>query len=287
VNFDPGAFQLRGIAVRSLRSSDEGGGAPDRENCMTRGCINIRCFRPAELLAMILLASTATAARLEKTFYAASTTLYVKVSDAALRKLLPEGWEPLAVPAMQGGNLTVTFTDILAAESVDGRPADTARAVWLAAPVHKRGTSERAGAVLGGLASHPSFVPGPYGNYRLAEAKLDRSRRVDASGATISEQWQFAGDDGARVDLRLTFTPGPAQHLKPPPSKVISATKPALRRVNKTEVVAQELRIGDANAVKDVHLAATGPLWGALFDGSQQLVAVVSVPWLVTQVLVP
>src|SRR5436190_11346737 len=89
------------------------------------------------MLMLAWWASPAAAARLENTFYAASTTLYFKVSDAALRKLLPDGWEPAAIPAMQGGNLTVTFSDVLAVERADGQPGDTARAVWLSAPVQK------------------------------------------------------------------------------------------------------------------------------------------------------
>ena len=253
---------------------------------MTRSRIAARSFG-AGLLLVVWLVLPATAAKLENTFYAASTTLFFKVSEAALRKLLPQGREPATIPQMQGGNLTVTFSDILASEAANGQPGETARAVWLSAPVQKSGTGERAGAVLGGLASHPSFVPGPYGNYALAQARLDRRRQIEASGASVSEEWQFAGDNGAKVELRLAFADGPARHLKPPESKILSATKPNLRRTNKTEVVAQQLRVGDTNAVKDVTFAASGPLLSSLFDGSEQLVAIISAPWLVTQVLVP
>jgi len=253
---------------------------------MTRSRIAARSFG-AGMLLVAWLVLPATAAKLENTFYAASTTLFFKVSEAALRKLLPQGWEPAAIPQMQGGNLTVTFSDILASEAANGQPGETARAVWLSAPVQKSGTGERAGAVLGGLASHPSFVPGPYGNYALAQARLDRRRQIEASGASVSEEWQFVGDNGAKVELRLAFADGPARHLKPPESKILSATKPNLRRTNKTEVVAQQLRVGDTSAIKEVTFAASGPLLSSLFDGSEQLVAIISAPWLVTQVLVP
>ena len=254
---------------------------------MRRLRIAARSFGAGLLLVTAWCVSPATAAKLENTFYAASTTLFFKVSDAALRKLLPAGWELVAVPQMQGGNLTVTFSDILASETADGRPGDTARAVWLSVPVQKAGTGERAGAVLGGFASNASFAPGPYGNYALAQARLDRRRQVEGSGALVSEEWQFADDNGAKVELRLAFTDGPAQHLKPPPSNVLSATKPSLRRINKTEVVALQLRPGDSNAVKDVSFAASGSLFSPLFDGSEQLIAIISAPWLVTQVLLP
>jgi hypothetical protein len=87
--------------------------------------------------------------------------------------------------------------------------------------------------------------------------------------------------------LRLAFVDGAAQHLKPPESRVISATKPNLRRVNKTDVVARQLRSDDTNAVKEVSFAASGPLFSSLFDGSEQMIAIISAPWLTTQVLVP
>ena len=249
--------------------------------------IAARSFGAGMLLLAASFVAPANAAKLEQTFYAASTTLYFKVPDTALRKLLPAGWEPAAIPQMEGGNLTVTFSDILASELAGGQPGDTARAVWLAAPVQKSGTGERAGAVLGGLASTPSFVPGPYGNYVLAQGHLDRRRQIDEAGASVSEAWQFIADNGSRIELRLTFVGGPARHLKPPQSRVISATKPNLGRLNKTEVVARQLRPSDTNAVKEVTFSASGPLLSSLFDGSEQLVTVISAPWLTTQVLVP
>ena len=95
---------------------------------MTRSRIAARSFG-AGLLLVVWLVLPATAAKLENTFYAASTTLFFKVSEAALRKLLPQGWEPAAIPQMQGGNLTVTFRDILASEAANGQPGETARAV--------------------------------------------------------------------------------------------------------------------------------------------------------------
>jgi hypothetical protein len=36
-----------------------------------------------------------------------------------------------------------------------------------------------------------------------------------------------------------------------------------------------------------VSFAASGSLFSPLFDGSEQLIAIISAPWLVTQVLLP
>ena len=89
------------------------------------------------------------------------------------------------------------------------------------------------------------------------------------------------------MELRLAFTEGPLRHLKPPPSRVLSVTKPNLWRLNKTEVVAQQLQVSDTNAVKEAAFTASGPLLSSLFDGSERLIAVTSAPWLITQVLNP
>ena len=66
---------------------------------MRRSRIAARSFGAGLLLVTAWCVSPATAAKLENTFYAASTTLFFKVSDAALRKLLPAGWELATVPA--------------------------------------------------------------------------------------------------------------------------------------------------------------------------------------------
>src|SRR5258707_13322660 len=60
-----------------------------------------------------------------------------RVNDAALEKMLPQGWEP--VIATQGPakdcNLRMIFIDRVAVIGGDGKPRPTARLVYLAIPV--------------------------------------------------------------------------------------------------------------------------------------------------------
>jgi hypothetical protein len=156
---------------------------------MTKPRIAARAFGAGILLMAASLPLPASAARLENTFYAASTTLFFKVSDAALRKLLPPGWEPAAIPQMEGGNLTVTFSDILASETADGQPGGTARAVWLSVPVQKGGTGERAGMVLGGPRTLPSF-PGRMGI-------MGSPRRISIGGASSKQTARRSANTGS------------------------------------------------------------------------------------------
>jgi hypothetical protein len=242
-------------------------------------------------LGMLLVASLGSveaAETLEKTFYTVSTTLWFKVNDTPLRKLLPEGWEPVQIAGMQGSNLVITFTDVLASETPDGKLGETFRLASLYAPGQKSGTDEKATMVLGGLASDGSFVPGPYGNYVLAKARVDRHRKIEtADESSCEEAWWFVGDNGATIEFRLKFAGGPVQHLKPPESKSLSAAKPDSRRITKTEFVSQPVRFGDIDTVKDVVFTASGPQLSPLFDGSQQLIGIFSIPWSLTQVLAP
>jgi hypothetical protein len=255
---------------------------------MTTARIAASLIGAGMLLGIVCLGSAAPAEKLEKTFYTASTTLWLEVSDAALRKLLPEGWEPIDVSSMGGSNLVVTFTDILASETPDGKPGETGRLVSFSAPVQKSGTDEKTAMILGGLVSDASFAPGPYGNYTLAKVRLDRHLQTEAAAKSIREEaWQFVGDNGATLEFRLKFSGGEARHLKLPASTNSSAAKPDLRRINKSEIVMQPVRFRDTDSVKDVVLKAAGPQLSPLFDGSEQLIAIFSNPSAVLQVLVP
>src|SRR3954470_5972431 len=67
-----------------------------------------------------------------------------RVNDAALAKMLPQGWEPLI--ATQGPakdcNLRMIFIDRMAIMGADGKPAarPTSRLVYLAIPVRNPST---------------------------------------------------------------------------------------------------------------------------------------------------
>src|SRR3954468_9925602 len=86
------------------------------------------------------------------------------VNDAALAKMLPQGWE--AVIATQGpakdANLRMIFIDRMAIMGADGKaaPRATARLVYLAIPVKETATGTAGQMIIHGLTESAADAPG-------------------------------------------------------------------------------------------------------------------------------
>jgi hypothetical protein len=67
------------------------------------------------------------------------TILNFKVSDAAVQKLLPPGWEanPATSGPSAGANVRVTFVDQMAAHDAAGKPTTPVRNLVFGLPVRK------------------------------------------------------------------------------------------------------------------------------------------------------
>jgi len=161
------------------------------------------------------------------------THLSFKVSNAAVQKLLPEGWEasPNDTGPSKDANLTVVFVDLLTVQNPDGSPGETFRVAGLAIPAKKKGTDATIPMVVGGFASSPSYVPGPYNAFALASAALDRHVHTDPAGkSNIEESWDFKADDGNAIQLQLQYVGGIATRSK---SEALphSAIKPGFYRI--------------------------------------------------------
>jgi len=82
-------------------------------------------------------------------------------------------------------------------------------------PAKKKGTDAVVPMVVGGFASTPSFVPGPYGNADLASATIDRHAHTDPTGKTnVEESWEFKGNGGDAIGLQLQYERGVATRAK-------------------------------------------------------------------------
>src|SRR5437868_2846233 len=92
------------------------------------------------------------------------------VPDAALQKMLPQGWVP--VVATQGpakdANIRMIFIDRMTIVGADGKPAGKGsnRMVYLAVPV-KQASGELTGQMnIAGLSEDPAAAPGAFGTYQ-------------------------------------------------------------------------------------------------------------------------
>ena len=119
------------------------------------------------------------------------------VADAALKALLPAGWETDVATA--GGakdcNLRVIFVDRSDITGPDGAPRGTSQLVYLEVPVKKPGADLAGRMVIGGLTADAKDAPGPFGVYKAAAShRLERST-TGAAGQPIqtAENWEFVG----------------------------------------------------------------------------------------------
>ena len=146
-------------------------------------------------------------------------------------------------------------------------------------PAKKNGTSEAATMVFGGFIAQDG-VPGAYGVYGAANITVDRRSHTGPDGKSmINETWQAKADDGSLLDLQIEFERGVLARSKVE-AKVHSAATPAFYRIYRFEQAADVARSTAANIdrVSKFSFKASGPKLGPIFDGTEQLISITSIP---------
>jgi hypothetical protein len=215
--------------------------------------------------------------------------LAYRAPDAAVRRLLPPGWEPnpAASGATRGANLNMNLLEQLTAQDGEGKPVAPLRGVVMTVPAKKTGSDTAGPMVFCGLFA--AGAPGAYGVYLPAKVTVDRQSRTDPAGQTsVEESWDFRSDDGHALQVGLAYVRGAAASGRFE-ARVYSAARPDFFRIYRVESASDVAR-SEATGVDRVSrfaLKASGAKIAALFDGSEQLVAITSIPWYSRQVYVP
>ena len=182
-------------------------------------------------------------------------------------------------------NLRVTFIDRLSAQDADGKALPQVRTVTLSVPAKKKG-SETGGTMLFAIYTSGGSG-GPYGVSVHADTKTERKVAVDPAGtASVEEAWQFQAPDGNSVQLQIQYLRGAPAPAKAE-SLLYSAAKPDFCRIYRYEQSADVVRGTGVDRVQKVVFKASGPQLAPLFDGSEQLIGVTSVPWYTRQTFLP
>jgi hypothetical protein len=252
-----------------------------------------RKITAATALLVVMAAGYAASAaeKLVGTYGEERTVLAFKVPDTAAQSLLPEGWQvsPLSTGPSKDANLNVVFVDVLTVQNPDGTPGEIFRVAALVVPAKKKGTDAVVPMVVGGFASTPSYVPGAYGNEDLASATIDRHAHTDPTGKTnVEESWEFKGDGGDAIGLQLQYDRGVATRSK---AEVMphSGVKPDFYRIYRIEQAADVVRstATSTDRAQKYAFKATGAKLSPLFNGSEQLVSITSLPFYTRQVSLP
>jgi len=216
------------------------------------------------------------------------TILDFKVSDAAIQKLLPPGWAVDAATSgpSAGANLRVTFIDQLAAYDPTGKPTPQVRNLVLGIPVKKQGAETGGLMIFAGLSTG---VPGPYGANMKATNNVERKiRHEPAAGTTVEESWEFKAENGSAVTLQIQFVRGvPARDKSE--LRVYAQPKPEFFRIYRYEQGVDVVRGADTGTerLQKITFKATGERLAPLFDGTEQLISLISVPWYARQIYLP
>ena len=209
------------------------------------------------------------------------TTIAFKVSDAAAQKLLPEGWEvssPTVGPS-KGFNVAVVLIDSVSASDAEGKPTAPFRGGVLVIPARKKGTEAAFSMVVYGIAVQEG-APGAYGVYAPGQSAIERRVRSGADGkAMADESWAFKTADGNSIDAQIQYAPGATAKGKLE-AKVYSGAKSDFFRIYRVEQVTDVARSAATGVDRTVKVSfkAAGPKLAQLFDGSEQLISITSIP---------
>lgn len=221
----------------------------------------------------------------------ARTALSFRVNEAAVQALLPAGWkvEPSAAAENRGGNLTVTFMERLLV--LDGRGktlrTGTTRYLVMSTSAKHAQTGQVGTLVVGGLSPEGA---GAYDVYLPATAaRLERSSSAQGEEAgTAQEAWALTAASGERVELSLRYRRGAP--LKSHADRALrSAVHPEFTRSYRVDQAADVLRSGASpqDRIDEIRFTATGPRFAPLFDGSEALLSVTSIPWYQREISIP
>jgi hypothetical protein len=134
-----------------------------------------------------------------------------------------------------------------------------------------------------------NYAPGAYGVFLPARIGVDRKVRIDLDGkTTVEEIWTLRADGGHSLDIVVNYVAGVPANSKVD-QRVFSAAKPDFFRIYRYEQASEVVRSvpTGVDRVSRVSFKAAGDKLGPLFDGSEQIISVTSIPWYSRQVYLP
>jgi hypothetical protein len=206
------------------------------------------------------------------------------VPDAALKSMLPAGWEPnvATAGAAKDANLRMIFIDRINVTAPDGAPKGTGQLVYLAIPIKQGSTVPNAQMLIYGLTSDPKEAPGPFGVYQLAtNHHMERSTVANGAQVQASEQWSFTGGNGEHMELALKYDRGVGRKASNE-TKFFSSTNPSFYQTFKVDQnldIMRNATITVPDKVKEFQYKASGGKLSALFDGSERVLSIDCISW--------
>ena len=125
-------------------------------------------------------------------------------------------------------------------------------------------------------------------NLMAATSKVERASKTKAEdGGRAEERWTFSAESGEKVELQVAF-----RRATPVKSHLVSHLRSALHpELTRTYTIDQAVDVVHSLSTPDrldaLRFKAKGPAFAALFDGTETLLAVSSIPWYAREISVP
>jgi hypothetical protein len=210
------------------------------------------------------------------------TALWFKAPDAAVGKLIPNGWisDPVAGGPFKGANAAIVLIDSYVAADAKGQPMKPLQGFVLALPAKKPGVEIADNLMVVYGVSTEDQVPGVYGVYVAGKVAIERTSKFSSdAGMTVRENWQFSSKDGNALELSLQYKGGSATRGKID-GRTTSGARPDYYHSNSIDHVseiARSVAIG-VDRVETYAFRATGPMLSPIFNGAEQLLGIGSTP---------
>jgi len=217
-------------------------------------------------------------------------TLAFKVSDAAAQAWLPEGWtlKPMAEEgALAGSNLLVIFIDRHVNLGPEGKPAEqnTFRALALVSPA-RRGEETRLFVTRVYITDD---AVNPYKN--SIRTAISRKAALEGAGndaAKGREDWLVDDGAGGAIAFRMAYRGAPPRWSERE-AMPYSSVEPDFHRIYRYQQVADLVHSGPAGVDRLDEYAFTTSIeeLAPMFDGSEELVAIINIPWYSRRTFLP
>lgn len=248
------------------------------------GIIFWSCFLPAQsALAESLFESNA------------DTRFMITMSAdrAALQEKVPDPWQVVSIPdgPFKGSNLFMVFIDPIVVQDAKGEPNLSSRncRIVFAVPAENKQTHMVATMNIGGFTGSRSAVPGPYKNFKFASIERSYTRKTQSSKPGMVEDTWYAGEpDKTLIELRVKYQASLPLRNKAEMT-AYSAKDPDFFRIYRLDTATEMIKSVPMNVdrIQDYQLKISVPEVSGIFDGTEQVVAIMANPLYVRKIYLP
>jgi hypothetical protein len=215
-----------------------------------------------------------------------------KADDAAVQATMPEGWKAITLPKgpLAGVNLLVVFMDRHLILDPEGKPQDPSSnpiAAFMSYGVSKDVEGVRAYIT---RIYETSPVVDPYGNSVAAVITRDGQKTVDAGNSVErTEIWSVKPEGGGSIDFKLTYDSAGLNWVAGGVSRPYSSAMPEYSHIYRYDQAA-ELVMNNTSGYElsnEWEFSSSVPEFADMFNGSEELIAILNIPVYVRDVFEP